>query len=90
MGRVRLDVAASLLAACLLASSVVRADAPTAGEPPITATGKEGDFLRAIHGQVHIRWTRFIDELKKRPAKDPLNNPIEVGLPQDELDSLTA
>jgi hypothetical protein len=75
MGRVRLVLAASSLAACLLTGSAVRADAPASGEPTITATGTEGDFLRAIHAQVHLRWTRFLDELKGRPANDPLNNP---------------
>jgi len=70
MGRVRL-----LLALCLLTSSAARADAPATGEPPITATGKEGEFLRSMHTQIHFRWTRFIDELAKKPKNDPLNNP---------------
>jgi hypothetical protein len=70
MRRVRLAVVL-----CLLTTSAAAADAPPAasGEPPITATGKEGEFLRSMHSLIHLRWTRFIDELAKRPASDPLN-----------------
>ena len=79
MGRARLDVAASLLAACLLASSAVRADAPAAGEPPITATGKEGDFLRAIHGQVHFRWTQVHRRAEEAPGEGSAQQPEARG-----------
>jgi hypothetical protein len=59
----------------LLISSAALADAPATGEPPITATGKEGEFLRSMHGQIHFRWTRFIEEAAKKSPKDPVNNP---------------
>lgn len=55
--------------------------APANGEPPITATGKEGEFLRSMHNQVHFRWTQYVDELAKKPASDPLNKPsLEVEI----------
>jgi TonB family protein len=46
-------------------------------EPPITATGTEGDYLRAIHRVIHFRWDfQFIQLVAdKRPPSDPLNNP---------------
>ncbi|HEY4392706.1 MAG TPA: TonB family protein [Polyangia bacterium] len=46
-------------------------------EPPITATGAEGDYLRTIHRIIHFRWDfQFIQLVAdKRPPSDPLNNP---------------
>jgi TonB family protein len=46
-------------------------------EPPITATGAEGDYLRALHRTIHFRWAvQFIEDVaEKRPPTDPLNNP---------------
>jgi TonB family protein len=64
---------ALLLAGALASPASVRA----AQEPPITATGTEGDYLRALHRAIHFRWaSMFIDEVAaKRPPTDPLNNP---------------
>ena len=44
-------------------------------EPPITATGAEGDYLRAVHRAIHFRWANlFIEDVAaKRPPTDPLN-----------------
>ncbi len=66
-----------LTLALLLAGALASpAGASAAEEPPITATGTEGDYLRAIHRTIHFRWAfQFIDELAKRPPTDPLNNP---------------
>ena len=68
-------LALGLLAACAVVG-VAQAAAP-APEPPITATGAEGDYLRAIHRAIHFRWANmFIEEVAaKTPATDPLNNP---------------
>src|SRR5579863_5752608 len=65
--------ALGLLAVCALAGAA-RADAP-APEPPITATGAEGDYLRAMHRAIHFRWAiLFIEEVAaKRSPTDPLN-----------------
>ena len=65
--------ALGLLAVCALASAA-HADAPTP-EPPITATGAEGDYLRAMHRAIHFRWANlFIEDVAaKRPPTDPLN-----------------
>ena len=62
-----------LLAVCALAGGA-RADAP-APEPPIAATGAEGDYLRAMHRAIHFRWANlFIEDVAaKRPPTDPLN-----------------
>jgi TonB family protein len=51
------------------------ADAPRA-EPPITAKGAEGDYLRLLHRDIHFRWaTQFLGGIAdKRPATDPLNH----------------
>ncbi|HVU51416.1 MAG TPA: TonB family protein [Polyangia bacterium] len=47
------------------------------GEPPITTPGVEGDYLRAMHQRIHLRWMHgFIESIAQmRPATDPLNNP---------------
>jgi TonB family protein len=64
-----------LALALALTGGAARAAAPAA-EPPITAKGAEGDYLRALHQAIHFRWKAlFIDELDKRPPSDPLNNP---------------
>ena len=67
-------LALGLLAACALASAAQAA--PPAPEPPITATGAEGDYLRAVHRAIHFRWANmFIEDVAaKRPPTDPLNN----------------
>ncbi len=73
-------LALGLLAACVLASAVRAAPVP---EPPITATGAEGDYLRAVHRAIHFRWANLFieDVLDKRPPTDPLNNPsLQVEL----------
>src|ERR1700689_3478414 len=68
-----------LVAACGLAAVARAAGGATAPalEPPIPATGAEGDYLRAIHRTIHFRWAYlFIEEVAaKRPPTDPLNNP---------------
>ena len=65
--------ALGLLAVYALAGAA-HADAP-APEPPITATGAEGDYLRALHRAIHFRWANlFIEDVAaKRPPTDPLN-----------------
>jgi TonB family protein len=65
--------ALGLLVVCALAGAA-QADAP-APEPAITATGAEGDYLRAMHRAIHFRWAiLFIEEVAaKRPPTDPLN-----------------
>jgi hypothetical protein len=67
-----------LVAACGLCG-IARGAAPVtpAPEPPITAKGAEGDYLRLIHRTIHFRWANlFIEEVAaKRPPTDPLNNP---------------
>jgi len=66
-------LALGLLAVCALAGAA-RAGAPVP-EPPITATGAEGDYLRALHRAIHFRWANlFIEDVAaKRPPTDPLN-----------------
>jgi TonB family protein len=66
-------LALGLLAVCALAGAA-RAAAPSP-EPPITATGAEGDYLRAMHRAIHFRWAiLFIEDVAaKRPPTDPLN-----------------
>lgn len=69
-----------LLAGVLAGRPGAAAPAPPAQpaeEPPITATGTEGDYLRAIHRIIHFRWEyQFIQLVAdKRPPSDPLNNP---------------
>ncbi len=66
--------ALGLLAVCALAGAS-QAAAPSP-EPPITATGTEGDYLRAMHRAIHFRWANlFIEDVAaKRPPTDPLNN----------------
>lgn len=46
-------------------------------EPPITAPGVEGDYLRAVHVRIHWRWAHnFVEPLAAtRAATDPLNDP---------------
>jgi hypothetical protein len=65
----------SLLIVCV-ATSAARAAGPSQ-EPPITATGAAGDYLRAMHRSIHFRWANmFIEDVAaKRPATDSLNNP---------------
>jgi TonB family protein len=64
---------------------VARAETPAtavttsteSGEPPITIPGVEGDYLRALHTRIHLRWHHgFIETVAAlRPASDPINNP---------------
>jgi hypothetical protein len=59
----------------VIAADPAPAEVP-AGEPKITVPGAEGDYLRTLHSRIHVRYTsRFIDDLAKRPATDPLNQP---------------
>ncbi|HEY6476278.1 MAG TPA: TonB family protein, partial [Polyangia bacterium] len=78
MPRFRPSALALALGLCLAGTLVSRpgVGAP-AEEPPITATGTEGDYLRAIHRTIHFRWDfQFIEQVAdKRPTTDPLNNP---------------
>jgi hypothetical protein len=77
MRSLRPSVALAAAVACLLAGPAARAAEETHAEPPITLTGVEGDYLRAVHKQIHWRWaTKFIGgTLAALPATDPLNNP---------------
>ena len=47
------------------------------GEPPIAATGAEGDYLRAMHTAIHFKWaTKFVQATARSlPATDPVNAP---------------
>lgn len=48
---------------------------PHSDEPPITVPGAEGDYLRAVHRNIHFRWAhRFVASTEARPASDPINN----------------
>jgi hypothetical protein len=64
-------------AVCLLGSSPGGAALIRHDEPVITVSGVEGDYLRAIHKDIHWRWVnKFIDvNTRVLSAKDPLNNP---------------
>jgi TonB family protein len=66
-----------LLAGVLAPRPGAAAQALQGEEPPITATGTEGDYLRAIHRSIHFRWNyQFIQLVAdKRPPNDPLNDP---------------
>jgi len=66
-------LALALLVACTLARAAEAA--VPAPEPPITATGAEGDYLRAMHRAIHFRWANmFIEDVAaRRPPTDPLN-----------------
>ena len=66
-------LALGLLAVCAVAGGAQAAQ--PALEPPITATGAEGDYLRAMHRAIHFRWANlFIEDVaSKRPPNDPLN-----------------
>ncbi len=46
-------------------------------EPAITTPGVEGDYLRALHLRIHLRWTHnFIESVALlKSATDPINNP---------------
>jgi TonB family protein len=73
-------LALGLLLAAVLAARPAAAQAPKvqrAEEPPITTSGAEGDYLRALHRIIHFRWANQFIELvaDKRPPSDALNNP---------------
>jgi TonB family protein len=61
----------------MTAAGGARATPIVPSEPPITLQGPEGDYLRALHAQIHFQWaTRFVGgNARTRPASDPLNNP---------------
>jgi len=83
MGTARRSGTLAAALGCLLAASAARAAGETQDEPLITAPGVEGDYLRVLHQQLHWRWAKkFVaDELGRRPAADPINNPaLEVEL----------
>jgi TonB family protein len=65
------------LAAPAPAAAPPHAEGAPEPEPRITATGPEGDYLRAMHRSIHFRWaTKFVDWVaNKRPATDPLSKP---------------
>ncbi|MES1205897.1 MAG: TonB family protein [Pseudomonadota bacterium] len=50
---------------------------PAAVEPPITMAGPTGDYLRAVHGRLHGRWTEnFVKMVAATyPPTHSLNNP---------------
>src|SRR5690348_410199 len=56
-----------------LAAAPPSAEAP---EPPIAATGVEGDYLRALHERIHRRWAEgFVaTSAHTLPASDALND----------------
>src|SRR5215467_3192568 len=70
-----------LAAASLPDAAAVAANPPpdpaAAGEPRITVPGPEGDYLRALHTQIHYRFAnKFIEAIAaKQPPSDPLNRP---------------
>jgi TonB family protein len=59
------------------AQPVAAAPAADASEPAITTPGIEGDYLRAMHTRIHLRWMHgFIETVAQlRPGSDPINNP---------------
>ena len=80
----RVTLAGGLMVGVGLVSHLAHAATPPAataaadtGEPPITTPGVEGDYLRSMHGRIHLRWMHgFIESVAQmRPATDPLNNP---------------
>jgi TonB family protein len=50
-------------------------------EPPITATGPEGEFLKAVHARVHRRWAdNFLAyATQKLPPNNPVNDPTRLA-----------
>ncbi len=68
-------LALGLLVACALAGAA-QAAAP-APEPPITATGAEGDYLRAMHRDDPLSLGEHVRRGSRQndPPTDPLNNP---------------
>src|SRR6266478_2270598 len=86
--KVRTSFAIGCINALLLtASGLARAEAPPAdkraeappadqhAEPAITATGVEGNYLRAVHGQVHRRWAdNFLRLAETLPPGNPIND----------------
>ena len=66
------------IAGVLLVAGSARAEAPPTDrlpEPTIATSGAEGDYLRAIHHQVHRRWADNFLRLAGQtlPATDPVN-----------------
>ncbi len=75
-------VLAAVVSTVLAPAGRALAAPQTAGEPPITTPGAEGDYLREMHRSIHFRWAvQFIKGVvEKRPPSDPLNraNDAEV------------
>src|SRR5581483_8829851 len=80
VGGWRSPLIAVALSSGLVLGSVnrVAAAAPPAGatEPPIAATGVEGDYLRTLHERIHRRWADgFVaTSAHTLPASDALND----------------
>jgi TonB family protein len=82
MRRLRALACGTILAGVGICAQPVARAADTAAvdgdhEPPITVTGVEGDYLRAVHTRIHFRWIHnFIEAVALlKPATDPLNDP---------------
>jgi TonB family protein len=79
----RVTLAGSLMVGAAMLPRLARGAEPAASqaaadtEPPITTPGVEGDYLRAMHTRIHLRWMHgFIETVAQlRSAKDPLNDP---------------
>lgn len=68
--------AAGAYAAPNAAPALAPAATPTPSEPTITTPGANGDYIRAVHGRLHGRWTEdFVKVVAAtRPADHALNN----------------
>jgi HEAT repeat protein len=84
MKALRVLCAGGFLAGVGLHAPTIRAAEPAgtavtaeAAEPPITTPGVEGDYLRALHTRIHLRWIHnFIETVAAlKAASDPINNP---------------
>jgi TonB family protein len=69
---------------CLFVPSGGRAAAAATPylEPPITAAGAEGDYLRALHQRIHQHWAEgFVaSSARALPAASPLNDPARQAV----------
>jgi hypothetical protein len=74
MKALRVLFAGGFMAGVGLLASVASAET---AEPPITTPGVEGDYLRALHTGIHLRWNHnFIETVAAlKAAADPINNP---------------
>ena len=71
MVRLRALAVPAGLAVCLTAAATAALATPIVpSEPPITIQGSEGDYLRAMHAQIHFQWaTKFVGaNAPARPA----------------------